>query len=354
MPDFELGLYDNAIDSIVHAIEHYTSDLNETRKYKYAIIHLAQGVTLLLKERLRREHPQFIFRRVETNPVAEEIITVNVQETLNRLKGVAGIDLGIEADTVRRLTDLRNTIEHYEVSITQEDADIIIAQTIPFIARFVDQELARSFQNDIGKEVWDTLLQIQGYFRAALQLAEDRIRSEKLQAYRCPRCNANTVVQQSRFREDRHWGRSTLTCIVCHSWIASVTNCRRCRKVITLSVGMMVPHYSYCLTCQQYARTRFADTEPHNSLYEYVAEVERWFQAHDLITVEELYRLVENVATVGSSIVSYPVSLYRSGVIDFAYENQRIEYERLNDLPGLPGRYGFASHYAFRWVFQPQ
>jgi hypothetical protein len=57
MAELKLNLYQNAIDSIKHGIEHYTTDTDETRRYKYTILHLAHGVLLILKERLGQEHP---------------------------------------------------------------------------------------------------------------------------------------------------------------------------------------------------------------------------------------------------------------------------------------------------------
>ena len=153
MLQLKLNLYDNAIDSIKHAIEHYTNDPTETRRYKYAILHLSQGVTLLLKERLSREHPYFIYKNV-SNP---EGVTVDADMAIARLKSIAKVDLGDAEKTVRELARLRNNIEHYHVSLPKQQADSVIGRVVPFLGSFVRNELGREFQQEVGQQTWNVI-----------------------------------------------------------------------------------------------------------------------------------------------------------------------------------------------------
>lgn len=74
-----------------------------------------------------------------------------------------------------------------------------------------------------------------------------------------------------------------------------------------------------------------------NSIYAYVAEIFRWFQEHDTISPRELWDLLGNVFTAGSSAPDYPTSLYRSAVIDFIYEHHKEEFEKKIKTPGYYG-----------------
>src|SRR3954462_15389712 len=53
-------LFENALDFVVEAIERISGD-PDASGVKYGVLHLAAGVELLLKERLRRQDPALIF-----------------------------------------------------------------------------------------------------------------------------------------------------------------------------------------------------------------------------------------------------------------------------------------------------
>src|SRR5436189_30259 len=62
----KLDLLENGIDFIRSGIEnHFGQDESDSSARKYAVLHLFSGVLLILKERLRREHPSLIFEKVE-------------------------------------------------------------------------------------------------------------------------------------------------------------------------------------------------------------------------------------------------------------------------------------------------
>lgn len=58
-----ITLVENALDFILSAVEWAKGD--DVRSLKYAILHLSDGVELILKEKLRRDHWSLLFADVD-------------------------------------------------------------------------------------------------------------------------------------------------------------------------------------------------------------------------------------------------------------------------------------------------
>ena len=69
-PKVEFDLLANALDSLYHALDHLVppGDQAVAKDYNRAILDVSHVVDLLLKERLHREHPALIWRKVEAYP----------------------------------------------------------------------------------------------------------------------------------------------------------------------------------------------------------------------------------------------------------------------------------------------
>lgn len=336
-----LSLYENAIDSIKHAIEHYTSDPLENRRYKYAVLHLSQGTTLLLKERLTREHPNLIFANV-----ADEGKTVEIEVAVSRLEKIAKIDLDPAKEVILELSRLRNRIEHYAVDISKQQADSIIGRIVPFLVSFVHNELGRSFQSEIGEANWQALLKIRDYRDSAIRSAEMRIKQEGRQAFVCPKCQAYTAVAVvSGSTDEGEWilSYAEIVCTVCSDVALIQTECRKCKRPLTLSPRATVPYYSYCEDCQTRLKGEFGGFESPT----FVAEVRSWFQQNEVITTEQLYQLLRNVSTAGPSSRSrYLRELMDKGIIEFVDTYEKDHF--------LATKHLFTSllepYWRFKWV----
>ena len=58
-----LNLFENGVDFIRSAIEDYfLKDTAKPAAFKYAVLHMYAGILLLLKERIRRQAPLFVFK----------------------------------------------------------------------------------------------------------------------------------------------------------------------------------------------------------------------------------------------------------------------------------------------------
>ena len=119
-----LNLAQNAIDSINRAIEliAWQEEPDEAKRLKQAVLSVAHGVELLLKERLRLVHPSLIWENVDKYP-STSARTVGVEIAVTRLKNIGGLTFS-DADIllIRSLRDTRNAIEHYSWSTTSKEA----------------------------------------------------------------------------------------------------------------------------------------------------------------------------------------------------------------------------------------
>lgn len=342
MAQVTLSLYDNAIDSIQHAIEHYTSDPIDERRYKFAILHLCQGVNLLLKERLSREHPHFIYK-----DVAKQGTTVDVRMAMTRLDKIAGVDLTHSRDIILELSALRNRIEHYAVDMPKQQVDGTITRAVGFLVGFTRDELGKDFKTQIGQENWQALLAIEGYFKNAVREAQNTIRAQGKDAIYCPTCRADTATITDHYpKDDDPWQlqRDVVSCLVCTSRLFTRTQCREC-KAEKCSEDPIVSHYSYCSDCTSRFRRQFVDLD--NPLF--FVEVRRWFHQRETITVRQLIRLLSNVSGAGpSSMFGHVHHLIDKGVIGFVNKNQEQVF--LENRGGSSGMGDIEYHFEFEWV----
>ncbi len=130
----ELNLLENAMDSIEHDLVHYVEGKENIGDYKFAIIHITQGVELILKERLRREHWVLIYEKVEK---PDKSRTIGFNSAIERLQNICNIDLAKYIEGLRKLREVRHEIQHYQVSITEERATTLVGNNIPFLLEFL-------------------------------------------------------------------------------------------------------------------------------------------------------------------------------------------------------------------------
>ena len=142
-----LNLAQNAIDSINRAIEliAWQEEPDEAKRLKQAVLSVAHGVELLLKERLRLVHPSLIWENVDKYP-STSARTVGVEIAVTRLKNIGGLTFS-DADIllIRSLRDTRNAIEHYSWSTTSKEANSIIGKALGFAVSFSLEHLQYEF-----------------------------------------------------------------------------------------------------------------------------------------------------------------------------------------------------------------
>ncbi len=122
--------------------------------FKYAILHLHAGCALLLKERLRREHPALIHKSVDgVDPNKHK--TVDFDQALSRLQRWSDYELPESSrKTLRKLQTKRNRLEHFKVELYRQEAERLISAGVEFAYTFLRDELGVLLEDEISREAW--------------------------------------------------------------------------------------------------------------------------------------------------------------------------------------------------------
>ena len=138
----ELNLFENGVDFIRSAIEDYF--LNDTAKpaaFKYAVLHMYAGVLLLLKERIRREAPLFVFKANRK--------TLNFSDIQSVLPS-AGVTLkAMDLKMLKTFQERRNVLEHYECNLDLETTKALLGQLAAFTYFFLRDQLSEDLEDHL-------------------------------------------------------------------------------------------------------------------------------------------------------------------------------------------------------------
>jgi len=190
----EYDLMGNAEDSLAHAVEHLTENVPPgSGDYKRAILDVTHVIELLLKERLRRAHPAFIWQDIDMYP-DENRKTVDTITAVNRLSKLVGIKLPEEdISIIRKARGLRNRIEHYAYTFEEKESRIIIGRLLSLIFNFTSKQLNTNWEAGFrsnGK--WKALIDDFEFWYAHSSVVEKRVVEEKRDVIDCPSCGATT------------------------------------------------------------------------------------------------------------------------------------------------------------------
>ncbi len=157
----QFDLLTNARDSLRHAVELLAwKDIgSDHARLKHAITNAAHSIELLLKERLRRVNPAFVWENVDKYP-SLEARTVTIDTAISRLKNIGDVALTDNDKTIlRSLRTTRNAIEHYEWITTENEAKVIVGNALSFAFSFSMEQLGTDFAADFKKDdTWQMLI----------------------------------------------------------------------------------------------------------------------------------------------------------------------------------------------------
>ncbi|MDQ3825088.1 MAG: hypothetical protein M3319_04935 [Actinomycetota bacterium] len=127
----------------------------------FAIANIAQGIELLLKERLRREHPVLVFADIERN----RSNTVTFSQALLRLER-CGVRLP-EGDLARikRARNLRNGLIHYVANVTEDQLRAAYIDFFEFAHVFHLEQLGEELHQNIDAGLWGAEAALMEEFR---------------------------------------------------------------------------------------------------------------------------------------------------------------------------------------------
>jgi len=217
----KFDLIENAKDSLAHAVEHFTKSANPTASdLKRAILDVSHVIELILKERVRRIHPAFIWSNIDQYP-STKAQTIGVNKAISRLFNLEKISLSNESkNTLLACRRIRNLIEHYEFEIELKRARIIVGRMLSFIFEFaklyLDLDLESDFKSD---KRWSALIDIFEFWDAHRDATEQRLMKERDDLCECPSCGAIT------------FSLSDMECLFCEHAEEQV-ECERCKEMV--------------------------------------------------------------------------------------------------------------------------
>jgi hypothetical protein len=194
-PDIEFPLLENGLDFMWSAVEHLGTDSSK-RSLKYAVLHLAAGIELIMKERLRRESWKLVFENPEK---ADEraykrgaFKSVGLKDAIDRLESEC--DVQFKESARRRLFVFqykRNRIQHFNMVDSASAITATTAEALEVIVDFIGNELG----NDKLTESEDKLLKHirtkMGRLEEFVSVRGKSIRAKLKTAYTvlsCPSC----------------------------------------------------------------------------------------------------------------------------------------------------------------------
>jgi hypothetical protein len=193
----EFDLLNNAKDSLRQSVELLAFEEigSDNARLKHAITASAHCIELLLKERLRRINPAFVWENVDKYP-SLKARTVTVETAINRLKSIGHVIFSPEDErNLESLRNTRNAIEHYEWRTSQKEAKVIVGNALSFAFAFSRGELGINLENDFKRDdTWKMLLEaVYDFARSHGKRLEARLRTEGGFPQCCDECGELTV-----------------------------------------------------------------------------------------------------------------------------------------------------------------
>jgi hypothetical protein len=143
-------LFVSAMELFAHATELYTA--GKPRKYKFVILHLANAVELILKDRLVDKGISIY--------VAKQPQTINIWDSFQKLSEV-GVVVA-ERPVIELLVDDRNTIQHRFGYPDAETVYFYLERIVAFLKRFLRDEYGLDLAEVLGSHLSEDDLSLLG------------------------------------------------------------------------------------------------------------------------------------------------------------------------------------------------
>lgn len=157
----QFNLLSNAKDSFRQSVDLIATKGIESDHacLKHAIIASAHCIELLLKERLGRINPAFIWENVDKYPNLDAR-TVTANTAILRLKSIGKVKFSeTDEKNLHSLRKTRNAIEHYEWETSEKEAKIILGHSLSFAISFAQDELKIDLSSEFrSDDTWAILL----------------------------------------------------------------------------------------------------------------------------------------------------------------------------------------------------
>ena len=162
MPQSTVALIENASIFINEAIRNARRAKAESRYWSFAILHLIQGLELLMKHALQMQHPIFIFEDID-KPKS----TVSLTLCLERLKSIANVEIDEKEErAIKRASAQRNKIVHHEYDFNPDYYRSVFVELFEFVHYFYAKHLSGELHDRIDQKLWRTEAELLAQFSA--------------------------------------------------------------------------------------------------------------------------------------------------------------------------------------------
>lgn len=190
-------LLDNAIDFLLSAAEAVRRD-EGARSLKEAVLHLANGIELMMKARLAREHWSLIFADVDKADydqiAAGEFHSVDYGKTLDRLNKIVGVTVGSQSKGhLSSLRKQRNRLTHFTATLDPAQTKSLVAKGMTFCVAFCEEQgIATPEAETTLGEIHKNLAELQEFVDARME-AILKAWSDSV-IWECPECWQQALV----------------------------------------------------------------------------------------------------------------------------------------------------------------
>ena len=139
-----IALLDNALDFLLSAAEAVHRD-EGPRSLKEAVLHLANGVELVIKARIAQEHWSLIFSNIDQASygkiVSGDFVSVGYGKAIERLGGIVDITVERQSkDHLQALRKQRNLLTHFTGELDAAQTKSLLAKGMAFCVSFCEQQ----------------------------------------------------------------------------------------------------------------------------------------------------------------------------------------------------------------------
>ena len=210
----ELNIIENALDSLSEAICYYESGkkYGDSGRYKFCILLLSHSAELLLKQVLYEQHEAFIYENIDDIKIgSKEPYTIGFRLALKRVKNICGLNMGMYYSYLEKLAEVRNEIQHYKFSISEEKCLSIVTPAFSAIEYIMHDILGRKF-DDFSQVITFEQIEIlrkdkKAFERRKADISKEikqngikrvsfEYRNEKYIYIPCPKCSERYLVNK--------------------------------------------------------------------------------------------------------------------------------------------------------------
>lgn len=156
-----ISILDNSYQFINESLRYYRRTKKTPTYWPFTIFLIIQGLELLMKHVLKKEHPILIYENVD-----KPKNTVSLSQALERLISISKIQIDEkEKRLINKAINYRNLVLHYELSYNHFELKSNYVQLFEFVHYFHKKHIEKELHGFIDKTLWPTEGELMNNFK---------------------------------------------------------------------------------------------------------------------------------------------------------------------------------------------